>query len=252
MRWAPRSEPRGTAPSRSSGDASTGRGVVTRLVDPLTEQQIISDARRGDIDAFNRLVEQYERLVFAVAVRLLRDPENAEDVTQETFIRAYSSLLHYHGGSFRAWLTRIATNRCYDLLRSLQRRPADSLDTEVVEAEPRWSVETVGVDPESLAVRAELGRRLERALDLLPDDQRLVVLLYDVHGYDYEEIAQITDVSLGTVKSRLSRARSRLREMLKADEESRELFDTVRRHLGDDDSAGVQQSRQQGKAERAE
>ncbi len=226
--------------------------MVTRLVDPQVEQQLISTAKRGDLEAFNLLVAHYERLVFAVAFRLLRDRQYAEDVTQDTFLRAYDSLSRYNGGSFRAWLTRIATNRCYDLLRGLQRRPSQSLDAEVIEEEPRWSVEPSRVDPERQAERAALGRRLEQALDLLPDEQRLVVLLYDVHGYDYDEIAQIAEISLGTVKSRLSRARSRLRDLLKADKESRELFDAVRRHLGDDDSAGDQQSRQHGKAEQAE
>jgi RNA polymerase sigma-70 factor (ECF subfamily) len=226
--------------------------VVTKLVDPQIEQRLITGAQHGDIQAFNQLVEQYERLVFAVAYRLLHDYQHAEDVTQESFIRAYSSLHHYNGGSFRAWLTRIATNRCYDLLRGFQRRPAQSLDAKEVEEEPQWSVEPLPDSPERSALTSALGQRLERALDLLPEEQRLVVLLYDVHGYDYEEIAEIASISLGTVKSRLSRARSRLREMLRADKESRELFDAVRRHLSDDDSAGDQDMRQQGKAERTE
>ena len=221
-------------------------------VDLSTEQRLIASAQRGDLNAFNLLVEQYERLVFSVSLRLLRDYQHAEDVTQEAFLRAYSSLSQYSGGSFRAWLTRIATNRCYDLLRSTQRRPAQSLDDHPFEEEQQWSVEPLPDDPERLAIHSELGHRLERALDLLPEEQRLVVLLYDVHGYDYEEIAQIAGISLGTVKSRLSRARSRLRDLLKADTESRELFEAVRRHLTDDDSVADEESRQQGKAERAE
>jgi RNA polymerase sigma-70 factor (ECF subfamily) len=221
-------------------------------VDPQTEQRLIAEAQRGDLASFNALVEQYERLIHAVALRLLRDRQLAEDVTQDAFIRAFSSLDQYAGGSFRAWLTRIATNRCYDLLRSAKRRPAESLDAEIVETEPRWSVEPVPDDPERVAMRSALGRRLERALDLLPDEQRVVVILYDVHGYEYGEISQITDLSLGTVKSRLSRARARLRETLKADKESRELFESVGRHFSDDDAAGDSQSRRHGKAERAE
>ncbi len=216
------------------------------------ERRLISSAQRGDLEAFNQLVEQYERLVFAVALRLLRDYQHAEDVTQDAFLRAYSSLSQYSGGSFRAWLTRIATNRCYDLLRATQRRPAQSLDEQEFEEEPRWSVEPLPDDPERLAMRTALGRRLDVALDLLPEDQRLVVLLYDVHGYDYEEIAQIAGISLGTVKSRLSRARARLRDLLKADKDSRELFDAVRRHLSDDDSVAEEEARQHGKVERAE
>ncbi len=225
---------------------------MTRNVESKAERRLIAAAQRGELEGFNQLVEQYERLVYAVSVRLLRDHQLAEDVTQDAFIRAYSSLDQYGGGSFRAWLTRIAANRCYDLLRSAKRRPADSLDAELVEEEPRWSVEPVPDDPEREAMRLALGQRLERALDLLPDDQRLVVLLYDVHGYDYEEIAHIAEVSLGTVKSRLSRARARLRDTLRADKESRELFEAVGRHLSDDDATADSPSRWHGKAERAE
>jgi RNA polymerase sigma-70 factor (ECF subfamily) len=101
-------------------------------------------------------------------------------------------------------------------------------------------------------LRQALGSRLEHALDQLAEDQRLAVLLFDVHGYDYEEIAQIAAVSLGTVKSRLSRGRARLRELLKADTASRELFDSVRRHISDDDSDEDQRSSWHGKAERSE
>ncbi len=225
---------------------------MTETVDSDAEQRLISSAQGGDLEAFNQLVEQYERLVFAVALRLLRDYQHAEDVTQDAFLRAYSSLSQYSGGSFRAWLTRIATNRCYDLLRASQRRPAQSLDGQSIEEEPRWSVEPRPDDPEQLAMRTALARRLDRALDLLPEEQRLMVFLYDVHGYDYEEIAQIAGISLGTVKSRLSRARSRLRDLLKADKESRELFEAVRRHLSDDDSVADEEARQHGKVERAE
>lgn len=221
-------------------------------MDPHTEQRLIARAQLRDLNAFNQLVEQYERLVFSVSVRLLRDYQHAEDVTQDVFLRAYSSIDQYSGGSFRAWLTRIATNRCYDLLRSIQRRPVQSLEERAVEEEPAWSVEPRPIDPEDSAVRADLSRRLEHALDLLPEDQRLAVLLYDVHGYNYGEIAEIADISLGTVKSRISRARARLRDLLKADKASRELFDAVSRHLSDDDSAGKRQSPQHGKAERTE
>lgn len=221
-------------------------------MDPHTEQRLIARAQLRDLNAFNQLVEQYERLVFSVSVRLLRDYQHAEDVTQDVFLRAYSSIDQFSGGSFRAWLTRIATNRCYDLLRSFQRRPAQSLEDRAAEEEPAWSVEPRPIDPEVSAVRMDLSRRLEHALALLPDDQRLAVLLYDVHGYDYSEIAEIAGISLGTVKSRISRARSHLRDLLKADKKSRELFEAVSRHLTDDDSAAERQSRQHGEAERTE
>lgn len=227
------------------------RNVDLTVVDP-SERQLITRAQNGELDAFNELVERYERLVYAVSVRLLRDHQHAEDVTQDTFIRAYSSLNQFNGSSFRAWLTRIATNRCYDVLRGFQRRPAQSLDAQLVEDEPRWSLEPLPDDPEQRMLHRALGARLEVALDELSEDQRLAVLLYDVHGYDYDEIAQIVDASLGTIKSRISRGRARLRELLKADHESRELFDAVRRHISDDDTDGEQPAPRSWKAERSE
>lgn len=200
------------------------------------DEELVASALNGDLAAFNRLVERYQRLVFAVCLRLLRDPGLAEDVTQEAFVRAYSALDQFQGGAFRPWLLRIATNRAYDVLRYHHRRPSESLEAQVVEQEPRWSVESPPDDPEDFAGRAELSRRLEAALAALPEDQRLVVLLHDVHGYQYEEIARITDVSLGTVKSRLSRARARLRDILRSDDRSRELLESVGRQLNDEEA----------------
>lgn len=201
----------------------------------LPDETLIEYARNEDLAAFNVLVERYQRLVFAVCSRLLLDPQHAEDVTQETFIRAYTALDQYYGGSFRAWLLRIATNRSYDLLRHSQRRPADSYEAQTVESEPQWSSEPLSPDPAQFASRAALSDHLERALAQLPADQRLAVLLHDVHGYPYDEIAETMAVSLGTVKSRLSRGRARLRELIRQDERARELFESVGRHLNSDD-----------------
>jgi len=165
---------------------------------------------------------------------MLRDVQAAEDATQDTFVKAWSSLSTFRGGLVRPWLLRIATNRCLDLLRSRDRRPADSLDAEAVEVEPRWTSQTgTGEHPEAFAARSELSGVLERALDTLPEDQRVVMILADVHGHSYEEIAQITGVAVGTVKSRISRSRSRLRDILTADSASRELFERFARHYDD-------------------
>lgn len=214
-----------------------GGGTATDATLLSPDDSLIAAARGGDLAAFNVLVERYERLVYAICLRLLRDPHLAEDVTQETFIRAYGAIASFEGGPFRSWLARIATNRSYDTLRYQRRRPAESLEAQVVEVEPRWSVEPPVDDPERFAARSELSRRLEAALEYLTEDQRLVVLLHDVHGYPYDEIAEITGASIGTVKSRLSRARARLREVLRADAGSRELLEAVSRQLSDDESA---------------
>lgn len=188
------------------------------------ETRLIAEARRGSLDAFNRLVRAYERQVYAVALRLVGQTDLAEDVTQDTFLLAYRSLPQFRGGLFRAWLLRIATNRCYDELRRRQRRPADSFEELGFEPQVEWSTLAAGEDPHEHAERLELARALEVALAQLPDEQRVVVVLSDVQGYTYEEIAAITGVSLGTIKSRLSRGRARLREVLRQSSGTGELF----------------------------
>jgi len=188
------------------------------------DEVLVRAAQRGDLDAYNRLVRAYERQAYAVALRLLRRPELAEDATQDAFIQAYRALDTFRGGSFRAWLLRIVTNRCYDMLRAATRRAADSLDDQMFEAEPHWSSIAAPDDPVARATQAELGRLLERALGTLPDDQKLTVILCDVQGYAYEEVAEIMGVALGTVKSRLSRARAALRDMLRGQEQFAEYL----------------------------
>lgn len=198
------------------------------------DQQLIARARGGDLDAFNQIVDWYQSLVYRVSLRILGDSGRAEDATQDTFIKAYAAIDQYQGGSFKSWLMRIATNRCYDMIRAERRRPAASLDAQPVESEPTWSVEPVAENPDSFASRSQLSDYLERALQELTVDQRTAVVLFDIHGYSYEEIAGITGATLGTVKSRISRGRIRLRELLRSDERSRELFDSVWRQSGDD------------------
>lgn len=201
------------------------------------DEKSIRAALRGDLNAFNELVDRYQSAVYAVCYRILRDAHLAEDASQETFVRAYNALSQFDGTAFRPWLLRIATNRCYDLLRYQRRRPAGSLDDELVESEPRWTLRSPDDDPEERATTSALGARLEAALAELPDDQRIVVILHDVQGYRYEEIGEITQAALGTVKSRLSRGRARLRELLRADAGSRELLETVWRQPKDEEHA---------------
>jgi RNA polymerase sigma-70 factor, ECF subfamily len=201
--------------------------------DRRDEQNLIARALDGELEAFNLLVDRYQAVVYRVCLRVLGDSGRAEDVTQETFIRVYDALGQYQGGSFKSWILRIATNRCYDLLRSERRRPSTSLDALPFESEPTWSVEPTAEHPDAFATRSQLSSFLERALQQLSDDQRVAIVLYDVQGYSYEEIAGITDASLGTVKSRISRGRVRLRQILNEDERARELFDGFRRQSED-------------------
>jgi RNA polymerase sigma-70 factor (ECF subfamily) len=224
----------------TAGDSS--RAVRTRTDryddEPGRDDALIAAARNGDLSAFNEIVTRYERVVFAVCMRLLRDRATAEDATQDTFIRAWGAVPTFHGETLRPWLLRIATNRAYDLLRARSRRPAGSLDAEPFEVEPEWTSRATPEDsPESHVTRSELSAVLERALDGLPHDQRLAIILSDVQGYDYEEIAEITDVAMGTVKSRISRGRSRLRNLLQESDEHRELFERFVRLTSRDESA---------------
>lgn len=179
------------------------------------EHQLISDSQRGDVYAFNRLVERYQGRIYALCARMLSDNEAAADATQDTFLSAYRSITRYRGGSFAAWITRIATNACYDQLRVRQRKPSTSMDALLDDEDTPQQFEHAGETPGDHALRRELAREIERGLQQLEHDQRLVIVLSDIQGMNYDEIAQATGWPLGTVKSRLSRGRAQLRDLLR-------------------------------------
>jgi RNA polymerase sigma-70 factor (ECF subfamily) len=207
---------------------------TTQAAELLIDERLVKNAQKGELASFNTLVTRHERAVFNVCLRLLRDAASAEDATQDTFVKAWTSLDQFRGGVFRPWLLRIASNRCYDILRARGRRPADSLDAQPYEIEPEWTSQAPPAEhPETFATRRELSFHLERALAALPEDQRLAIILADVQGYGYEEVAAVTGVALGTVKSRISRARARLRQMLRDDPATGELFERYGRLTGD-------------------
>lgn len=184
----------------------------------MDEVALIQSARQGDLDAFNRLVLAYQDRVFSQAYRLMGEMEAAEDAAQEAFISAFRNLKSFRGGSFRAWLLRIVTNVCYDELRRRKRRPTtplEPLDAEDEEVEsPRWLADP-GESPEEHSERVELDRAIQGCLEDLPEEFRTVVVLVDVQGFDYIEAAEVIHTPVGTVKSRLSRARMRLRDCLR-------------------------------------
>ncbi|CAN5330198.1 hypothetical protein BH09CHL1_BH09CHL1_23480 [soil metagenome] len=215
--------------SAEAGERVDDHTDVEPGVPDATDGLLVARAAAGDLKAFNDIVERYQRQVFAVCMNLLRDRMAAEDVAQDTFIRAWSAISTFHGDSAKSWLLRIASNRCLDVLRQRQRQLTSSLDAQVVEFEPRWS-SMVGADsPETTAEQLELNDRLSDALSDLPEDQRVALLMADVLGYDYVEIADLTNTAIGTVKSRISRARGRLRLTLLSDANSREHFDRFAR-----------------------
>jgi RNA polymerase sigma-70 factor (ECF subfamily) len=184
------------------------------------EQRLVESGQRGDVDAFNQLVRLYESRVYNLCYRMLGDRDGAADVAQDTFISAYRNLGKFRGGQFRSWLLRIATNACYDVLRARKRRPATSLDAlrQPDDDGAGFDLADQGEAPDDLALRRELGAAIQRGLAELPEDQRVVIILSDVEGMAYEEIAAVTGANLGTVKSRLSRGRARLRDILRAGE----------------------------------
>ena len=180
----------------------------------MDEQALIASARKGDARAFNQLVLLYQTMVYNLAYRILSDPDAAADATQDAFLSAFKAMRKFRGGSFKAWLLRIVTNACYDQLRSKQRRPTTSLDDLPVETDHTTYLRDPAKLPDELVERQELNRLIQDGILALPVEQRLVLVLSDVQGLPYQEIAQVTGISLGTVKSRLSRGRAKLRDYL--------------------------------------
>lgn len=197
----------------------------------MNEPERIAAARGGDLDSFNRLVIAYQAQVYNLAYRIMGESDSAADAAQEAFIAAYKSLRGFRGGSFRSWLLRIVTNSCYDELRRRRRRPSTSLEA-MTDSETGPEVEGDGLfdssqeRPEEAAERSELARAIEECLERLPFEFRAVAVLADVQGYDYGQISAVIGKPLGTVKSRLARARMRMRDCL---QRVRELLPAVYR-----------------------
>jgi RNA polymerase sigma-70 factor (ECF subfamily) len=183
----------------------------------VEEMVLIANAGQGDVDAFNDLVLKHQGLLYHHVLALLGDPREAEDVTQEAFIRAFQSIRQFRGGSFRAWLLKIGTNACFDVMRRFRRHPTQALFPEAEDGDehesPSWMADP-GPSVEARVERNMLISRVHRALEQLPVPYRSVITLVDLHELDYEEAAEILQIPLGTVKSQLARARLRMRHML--------------------------------------
>lgn len=196
-------------PASTSAERSAGpnEDLVARR-----DRILIERARGGDLDAFNALVEAYQDHLWALVARLVPDPDQANDAVQEAFFSAYRNLESYRGGSVRSWLSRMAINAAMDLQRARRRRPASPYPE--LEDDSWQPPAGPASDPEATALAAERSRALAEALAAITPDQRTAIVLYDVEGYDYAEIAELTGVSLGTVKSRIHRGRLALRQHL--------------------------------------
>jgi RNA polymerase sigma-70 factor (ECF subfamily) len=183
----------------------------------MNEQTLIHAAQRGDLEAFNQLVLLYQDFLFRVAMNILGDEDIAGDATQQAFLSAFRNLRSFRGGSLRSWLSRITVNASYDELRRLARSkdiPLQVYDEYGEEMEPSLWLADPRPSPEEQAELSELASTLQDSLQALPDHYRLVAQLIDVEGLSYEETAAALDLPVGTVKSRLARARDALRTSL--------------------------------------
>lgn len=190
---------------------------------PEVDEELIARVRQGDLDAFNQIVAAYQDRIYNLCLRMLGSPEAAEDAAQETFISAYRNAGKLRGANVRSWLFRIASNTCIDEVRKRQRRPSVSLDRPSSDEDARpVDVPDEDPGPEKRTLQSELQDAVQEALLDLPGDQRLAVTLRDLEGFLYEEIADAMGISVGTVKSRISRGRARLREAIR---ERPELFE---------------------------
>ena len=184
----------------------------------MEETKLIELAVDGDLDAFNQLVYQYQEVAFNVAYRIMSDESAAADATQDAVISMYRKLDTYRGGSFRSWFLRIVTNACYDELRRQRRKPTIALEPETDEGEqvesPAW-LEDKSAGPEEALSISEIEKAIQHCLAGLEEKFRVVITLVDVSGEDYEAVARIIHSPIGTVKSRLARARLKMQQCLR-------------------------------------
>jgi RNA polymerase sigma-70 factor (ECF subfamily) len=184
-----------------------------------TECMLIESAQRGDLDAFNDLALKYQDMMFRIALRTLNDESAAADAAQNAMIQAFRNIKSFRGGSFRSWLARVTVNASYDEMRRWRRQASVSFDQvnqdgEEIESLP-WMID-LSAGPEERFDSVELRDALQHCVKTLTPEYRLVVVLVDVEGMSYEEVARVADIPIGTVKSRLARARGQLRKSLQS------------------------------------
>ena len=180
----------------------------------MEEQQWIDDARQGDQEAFAQLVRLYEKRVYALALRMCKNPDDAAEAAQEAFLAAWQGLRFFRGeSSFSTWLYRLASNACVDLLRQEGRRQS-AAGPSLNDEEARVDVPDPAPSPQEQAERSELREQIEAGLQALTPDHRQVLILREMHQLSYDEISQVLDVDVGTVKSRINRGRKQLRNFL--------------------------------------
>jgi RNA polymerase sigma-70 factor (ECF subfamily) len=184
-----------------------------------TETTLIENAQYGDMDSFNQLVMKYQDMMFRISLRILNDEPSADDATQNAMIQAFRNIRSFRGGSFRSWLARVTVNASYDEMRRWRRQPSMSFEQvnsegDEIESLPWMMDHSAG--PEERYDSVELHDALQHCVKALNSEYRLVVVLVDVEGMSYEEVARVANIPVGTVKSRLARARMQLRKSLQS------------------------------------
>jgi RNA polymerase sigma-70 factor (ECF subfamily) len=181
------------------------------------EKTLIRAAQRGDLNAFNLLILRYQNLLFGIALRLLNDEDTAADAVQEALISAFRRFDTFRGDSLRSWLARVVVNACYDEMRKKRRQhsvPLEQFNSEGDEIETSYWLVDPDSDPERQFESFELEHAIQRSLDKLQPIYRLMLVLVDIEGLSYEEAALAAHVPVGTVKSRLARARTQMQKSL--------------------------------------
>ena len=185
------------------------------------EKNLIARASEGDASAFNQLMEMHERRMYAVALRMCANREDAQDCLQEAMLRVYRAIGSFKGQStFSTWLYRITMNTCLDELRRKKNKQSASLDNLLDQG---WAPTDTAASPEKHALMREMRGQLVKSINELPEDMRAAIVLRDIQGFAYDEIAEMLETNVGTIKSRISRGREKLREILS---KKPELFDT--------------------------
>lgn len=182
----------------------------------MEEKELIIRAKNGDQDAFGQLVLAHQNKVYTLCVHMVTDREEAADLAQEAFLKAWRNLASFHEkSSFATWMHRLTTNVCLDFLRKQSRRQNISVTVSLDDEETGWTEPADHrQDPQEHLEREEQKQTLARALNELPEPQRRILLMREVAGMSYQEIAEALDADLGTIKSRIARSRERLRKIL--------------------------------------
>ncbi len=189
-----------------------------------SENILIKESQNGSIESFEKLIDKYQLLAFNIAYKMIGNREDASDAAQEALVKVFKSIKKFKGdSSFSTWLYRIVTNTCIDMTRKNNKLKTYSLNNpiETEDGNIEREVRDEGNLPEDICEKKEINQKLHRAIGKLPEKYRVVIILRDIEDFTYDEISEITNITLGTVKSRISRARLMLKEILT---EERELF----------------------------